>query len=67
MSNGSKSPGPEVEKTPEGEVTHELKVNGVEVGTRPTGSGATTYLNTILTQMIAKQKANKTSKVTRHE
>lgn len=46
-------------------VVHECNSAGVATG--KAGAGATTYLNDVLARMIAKQKANKQSKVTRHD
>jgi excinuclease UvrABC ATPase subunit len=41
--------------------------NNDGVVTGKAGAGATTYLNNVLARMIAKKKANKQSKVTRHD
>lgn len=65
MIDGSKSSSQGASKAPE--VKADASINGVEVATCSTVGGATTYLNTLLRQMIAKQKANKSSKVTRHD
>jgi type IV secretory pathway ATPase VirB11/archaellum biosynthesis ATPase len=49
------------------EVSVAPEYNNDGVATGKTGAGATTYLNDVLARMIAKQKANKQSKVTRHD